>query len=285
MNDDALKSVRDEVFRKLGRNIALFQQLERQLKQLIAHSVIEGSSLEDYEGRLAARHRSVLATTLGGLVGRYTKGILSPPPESDEANIASDALVMRTQFQIDTEDNRQKVATLSTLVKERNRLVHHLFEDFDLYDVDGVERLDTLLEAQAERVRSEIHDLNATAKVWQEQCIETARFFESAEGKRCIDLMLLQSSKIVTLVATICCEIAREDGWSVLSLAASRVNEIAPDQLANIKVNHGHATLKSLLLATQCFEFRQETTAKGTRDLFRITRDVGRMLDGDDHAI
>ena len=53
------------------------------------------------------------------------------------------------------------------------------------------------------------------------------------------------------------------------------IKKAAPDELANIKVNHGHATLKSLMLATQWFEFDQEVTAiGGTRDLFRIADDA-----------
>ncbi|HEY5613495.1 MAG TPA: hypothetical protein VIK70_07870 [Lysobacter sp.] len=77
------------------------------------------------------------------------------------------------------------------------------------------------------------------------------------------------------MLAEIFRDTVRADGWSILPLAAGRLHKAAPDELANIKVNHGHATLKSLMLATQWFEFDQEVTAiGGTRDLFRIADDA-----------
>ena len=273
MQDDLLKPSRDEALRKLGRNIVLFQQLESQFKQLIAHSLLEGSSPEDFKARLTARQQAVRTQTLGTLVGRYAKEVLHALHEDDiESDAAPDdpPPLIRTRFRIGEADLQQKLEALSGLVDERNRLVHCLLEDFDLQDANEIARLDAHLDEQANKVRGQIHEFNDIAMTWHHSQQEMVRFYTSEEGQRLIDLMLLRSSKVVRLLAEICQSLARGDGWSVLPLVALRLNESAPEQLANIKANHGHSSLKSLLLATQLFELGREATAKGMRDLVRL---------------
>lgn len=103
---------------------------------------------------------------------------------------------------------------------------------------------------------------------------EAAAFWASPAGQAQIDLMMLQSSRIVALMAGISEEYRRPDGWCVLGTAASVLAERAPEELAEMKAKHGHSKLKRLLIASELFELGEEPTANGgARPLFRLRED------------
>ena len=64
----------DEILRKIGRNIILFQQLEQLLKYLCVNGNISGSAsqLQDLtEQRITSIHKQ----TMGQLVGQYINNV------------------------------------------------------------------------------------------------------------------------------------------------------------------------------------------------------------------
>ena len=177
---DELESARNAVFQKLGRNIALFQQLERGLKHFFTFRVVEGSSLDEVARLTAARRNEVATKSLGQVVGKFFKDLVREEYES--ANEPTGGLRIRTSFRIEGDEYlRQKSELLKSLVGERNRLVHHLSDDFDLRDADAIARLDALLDPQADRVRAELKELHETFKCLEESRQLMAEFVNSPE--------------------------------------------------------------------------------------------------------
>lgn len=65
-----LETPLDEVLKKIGRNVMLFQNLEHLLKYLVAHSSISGyaSELMSQEEK---RRAAISKQTMGQLIGQY----------------------------------------------------------------------------------------------------------------------------------------------------------------------------------------------------------------------
>lgn len=275
MSTDPLKPLRDEAFRKLGRNLTLFQQLEQALKRLIAQCELEGSTPEELREFAQSRREGVARKTFGTLVGRYVDEVLSSETEDDFHPTADDARFrIRAGFRFSGDEER--VSRLSALVDERNHLVHHLLEHYDLRSEEGVRKLDEYLEPQANRIREEIAVLASIIEAVNLGRSQMAEFFASEQGQAHFELMWLRASRIVVMMAQIAFEIAREDGWSVLPLAAWRLHERAPEELQNMDARYGHKNLVELLRASGLFDLRDEPTAKGgTRQLYRCMTPAG----------
>jgi hypothetical protein len=175
-----LESARNAVFQKLGRNIVLFQQLERGLKDFFTFRVVEGSSADEVTRFTTVRRNEVATKSLGQIVGQFFEDLARE--ESESANELVGVSRFRTSFRIEGEEYLgQKSELLKNLVGERNRLVHHLLDDFDLRDTDAIGRLDALLDPQADRIRAELKDLHAVFKDLEECRQIMAEFINSPE--------------------------------------------------------------------------------------------------------
>lgn len=66
-------------------------------------------------------------------------------------------------------------------------------------------------------------------------------------------------------------ELAREDGWTLLSTAGNRLRQLIPAEFAHMKVTHGDGSLQRLVIATELFDVRTEPTVNsGARALYRV---------------
>lgn len=177
---DELESARNAVFQKIGRNIALFQQLERGLKDFFTHRVVEGSSEADVARLTAARRKEVATKSLGQVVGQFFEDLAKEECESADDLVGT--WRFRTSFRIEGEEYLQlKSEVLKNLVGERNRLVHHLLDDYDLRNANGIARLDALLDPQADRIRAELKELLEAFKHLEESRQLMAEFVNSPE--------------------------------------------------------------------------------------------------------
>jgi hypothetical protein len=74
----------DEVLRKVGRNVLLFQQIEALLKFLVANHRRDGSTL-NFQERQQQRTEKAHKQMMGKLVEQFTDGILS---DAGEPNVS-----------------------------------------------------------------------------------------------------------------------------------------------------------------------------------------------------
>ena len=262
----------DEILRKIGRNIILFQQLEQLLKYFCVNGNISGfaSQLQELAEQ---RNTSIQKQTMGQLVGQY---INSVNPELEELPAEPEEIeevYFTFKFRIDCDSVyfEKKKEALAKVVSERNQLVHHLLPKFDLSDPESCKTIGIQLDDQSKRLRDEIKDLTANAKALSEGKKELSKFIASQEGEKQFKLSFLQQSRLAVLLGEIAFQTARLDGWALMSVAGQLIRQHAPEEIALLKERYGHNSLKSLILATELFDLYEETTEKGgIRVLYRL---------------
>ncbi|MDO6524619.1 hypothetical protein Q4519_02875 [Motilimonas sp. 1_MG-2023] len=261
-----------EVQRKIGRNILLFQQLEYLLKYMVANARFSGYSSE-LEGIISTRKEAINKQTMGQLVGQFVensnpqnKDILNEPDELKEPHLSFD-------FRIETDEDsyKEKKESLSRLVFERNKLVHHLLPELNPEFFESCKKVERDLDKQADKVRIEIKNVQALAKCLSDGRKKIAEYLCSEEGKKEYLLSFLRQDRLVILLAEIATQLVREDGWVLMNTAGLLVKQHAPDELALLHKGTEHKSLKSLMLKTDMFEFNEEKTKKGgMRVLYRL---------------
>lgn len=262
-----LIKMRDEVCRKIGRNLLNFQKIELMLKYLITNGRMSGHMSEfkeNQERRAAAVHKQ----TMGNLVGQFVDntflgvdGFPRPPTEPKEPYVSFSFTV-----NADNDFYESKRQALKSLVDDRNDLIHHLLPRFNPDSIESCLEIEQYLDQQRERLIPEYDHLNSLI----ESLKSYTDFFNSEEGKKQIDLSILQQSPLVELLLNISIQQARSDGWTLLSLAGPQIRRILPGEIEQLKTKWGYKTLKELLLASEYFEILEEPTGKGgVRVLYR----------------
>jgi len=261
-----------EIQRKIGRNILLFQQLEYALKYVVANGRFSGYS-SDLKNIIESKRESVNKQTMGQLVGQFVEShnpardeSLNEPEELKEAHFLFD-------FRVKTDEKsyEDQKETLSRLVLERNKLVHHLLPEFDPNSFESCEQVERKLDDQADRVRVEVKNIQSLAQSLSDMRKKVSDFLSSQEGQKAYLLSFLRQDRLVILLSEISTQVAREDGWTLMNTAGQLVKQHAPDELELLHKGTEHKSLKSLMLKTEMFEFSEEHTDKGgIRVLYKL---------------
>jgi len=262
----------NEVLRKIGRNMVLFQQLEHLLKFLVANGELSGYA-SDLENIKKKRANSIKNQTMGQLVGQYIENTNPDCEEhsSEPEEIKDVYLSFNFRIGCDSIYFEAKKEALARMVSERNELVHHLLPDFDTSSVKSCEELGGKLDCQSEKIRKEIKEMQAIAKALTEGKKELAIFLSSEEGKKQWKLSFLRQSRLALLLGDIATQTERSDGWALMNIAGQLVKHHAPEELALLKKSYGHKSLKGFILATEMFDIYEEATKKGgVRVLYRL---------------
>jgi hypothetical protein len=137
-----VEQIQPIVQRRLGRVLICIQQYEGLLKALISESEVAGTT-DSFESNLNARRERLRTQSLGLLVKQLSASILRtvPIPDSHDAPHSTALPVFRMRFgiQLDEAQLAQVEQDLRQLVDLRNRLVHHLLDEFDVFSVAGCE--------------------------------------------------------------------------------------------------------------------------------------------------
>lgn len=272
--DDPLKRMRDEAFMKLGRNVALFQQLESGLKALYASLVVEGWGEASVEAMQEKRKAVLASRSLGVVINAVFDALTEDERDDEEPKLQGEKQAyFRFRFGTTGSIVDQQRASLASLVDERNRIVHHLTDDFDLRCPEGIAALDAFLDPQAERIRSEIRALQQLFESHLAARKLTADFVASPAFHAQMELDFLKGSALIRGMAAVAQELRRNDGWTALSTAAQELRRREPQAFADLKARYGHEKLKPLLLASRLFELQEEPSARGgSRVVYRRAR-------------
>lgn len=268
-----IEQSKNEVLRKIGRNVILFQQLEQLLKFIITNS-----SISDYASELESNQKqkkeSIKKQTMGQLVGQYFKTTHSEEELIDDAKELKEAFIsFKFQIESDSIYYETKKADLSTMVSERNELIHHILPRFDLNSLESCIKLEYQLDKQREKITHEINDLEQKIKYLQEGKKALVDFINSDEGKKQFDLSWLRQTPLVLLLGDISVQTARPDGWTSINIAGQLIKKYAPEESALLKTKYGYKSLKALILATEIFDIYEELTDKGSRILYKLKPD------------
>lgn len=273
-----LKTLQDEVLRRIGRNLLLFQQIEALFKHLLTAHKAEGTP-ENIHQRQQKEIKTISRSMMGSLVDKYGREFLQDAG-ADLADEDRPAGWLSFKFQLVAE--RDVIVKLQRdmdlMTDARNDLVHGFLPR---WQPDSKERLEdalSYLDQQRESAIPMFEHLRESARHLDEGRRLMLEFISSGEHERLMELAWLQSSPLVQLLRAVAANLSRGDGWTYLALAGHVAMSDLPDEVQNIKERYGLATFKSLLLASDMFEVREEPLPQGqTRTIYRNkaqTRDV-----------
>jgi hypothetical protein len=171
---------RNEAFRRLGRNLYLFQLIEQQLKHLVVHTSLDGH-IDELPTKLAKKSKKACKASLGTLAGQFTSTVHGGKQnESAEPRDPNKAWYSFT-FRVESDEQfvRQRQKEMQRLVKERNKLVHTAAADIRPDDTDKWIRLSKFLDDQRAELVAEHEKLRLLIKDLAEMAKHSARAIES----------------------------------------------------------------------------------------------------------
>lgn len=125
-----------EAHQKFGRNILLFQQIERLMKLLVAAGEIETTP----HGLTAATiksHSRIKSRTFGQLIKPLMRYFKNGEAHQEKIVEPTRFITIKTSFRIEmTKDEMHKFQTkIEKATHERNELAHHFLDRFNLASV------------------------------------------------------------------------------------------------------------------------------------------------------
>ena len=254
----------DEVLRRIGRNVLLFQQIEGLLKFLVANHRADGNT-SNFNARQQQRTEKVQKQMMGNLVEQYADGILTdagePSPEPEDLTQAWMSFRFSTPSDINFYESQR--ADMKRMVDERNDLIHHFMPRWQPDSVEFMCEAAAYLDEQRARVLPMFEHLSAVSKSMVDTRQSLAAFLASTEGQHQFELTWLQHSSLATLLREVAMQNARGDGWAYLANAGRIARIQEPDAVTHMKDRYGHSTLKRLLVATELFDVFDEPLPSG----------------------
>jgi hypothetical protein len=268
----SLDSLKDEVLKKIGRNMLLFQQMEHQLKYLLSNNKLSGS-VSDIEVRKAKRNELIHKQTMGSLVGQLVDEVYSNTHEEAEfpVDIEEPHLAFSFKMEMNPADLEAKKKTLATIVDSRNDLIHHMLPRLIENTMECWTAALHYLEGQHEKLLPEITSFKNIIQTLQKSAEISAAFAQSDEFEKYMELTWLQESELIKLIWDIANQATLPGGWVSLSKAGREIRARAPGEMETIHERFGHKKLIDLINASELFEVRDELIPKGgMRKLYRI---------------
>jgi len=261
----------DEVLRRIGRNLLLFQHIEHLLKQLMTGARFEGT-IQSLQPNLEERRARIHKQTLGQLAGQFVDDVLSDAGERDAPESLSEAwFSFGFTIQTDSAFVEQHTAEMKSVVDARNDLIHHFLPRWLPTSEDSTRAALDYLDEQRAKALPMRDRLQGFAKSIQEATKMYAEFMASPEWIRQHDLLRLRHSRLVLLLGELAAKTDRADGWMILATACNIISHLEPEELTDLFLRFGHRTLKKLLQASELFDIEEEPTPKGgTRTIYRI---------------
>ncbi|WP_417910327.1 hypothetical protein [Candidatus Electronema sp. PJ] len=181
-----LEPIKNEVQRKIGRNLILFQQVEHIIKWLLARAKIEGYSSE-WQAVIDRQKKAVHRKTLGQLVCNYVEE-MQPKAAVEDAEEVHDRLkesYMKIETWMESDDPtyfKRKKESLQALKNERNELVHHLLPRLKPLSLESWKEVEQYLDLQRDKISPELDELIGRVQAIQEAGKMLLEFPDPEEG-------------------------------------------------------------------------------------------------------
>lgn len=252
--------LKNEIHRKIGRNVVLFQRIEMILKFLLT-IVNHSGYLTELPAILEQRKAAIGKQTLGQLTGQFVESTFGTPKETTINSEELREIYFSFRFNIKRDDAvyEERKRELASIVDERNDLIHHLFSKWNLGSSEGIKELEKHLDQQQEKLLTELENL----KSYFDTVSGQLDFLNSDEGKKQMMLRILHQTPLVRYLFRIARKAVSPEGWVLLSHAAQFIRQEIPEEIAALKTRYQHKNLKSLILETELFELGEESTDKG----------------------
>lgn len=262
---------RDEVLRRIGRNVVNFQMVEAMLKHLNANASVHGPASQLGE-RMEAQRTAVHRKTMGELAGKMVTHVLQAPPEHQTPDEITEPWIgFHFTVETDAQFIDQHDQEMRALVDARNDLIHHFLPRWHSAVGGDVETALAYLDTQRDETFRMMDRLNGWVKALDEGRRQMEALWASPESVRQMELGFLQSSHLVAMLGEIALKTARPDGWAYVTTALNLIRREAPAELEDLQKRYGHQNLKGILLAAEYFDVLDEALPNGGgRTVYRI---------------
>lgn len=253
----------DEVLRRVGRNLVIFQQIEQFLKLLLANHKNAGTPA-NYAANLQEQTECINKKMLGHLVEKYGIEVLQDAgAEVPEEERPDNWFAFSFRVSGDTDFVETMRRDLKLMTDERNDLVHHFLPRWQPGNNEVLNEALAYLDAQREKVHPMHEHLRTTVQHLHESAKALADFIVSPEYEKQAELMWLQASPLVEYLQAVATKIHRKDGWTYLAYAGELANKDMPEEIASLKEHYGFKTMKRLLLGAEMFDVLDEQLPNG----------------------
>jgi len=178
---DTMESLRDEAFRKIGRNVVNFQKIESLLKVLVLCSRVDGKP-ETSEITHLLNEKRIQKRPLGDVASMFVRNIIDNKcGDNNELDSSELKISFRFNLEMDLETATKEKRELQILIRERNQLIHQELANFDFECEKSCRSLIVKLDEQNERVRGKHKQLKDIWEVYKLAKKELIAHFNSDE--------------------------------------------------------------------------------------------------------
>jgi hypothetical protein len=265
------KILSDEVLRKIGRNVVIFQQIENMLKIILAHSQINGFASE-LESNIQARIVKFKGQTMGGLASQFVDEVLtdSAPQKKEPEKIEEPWFSFKFSIAAESNFYENQISNLEMVTKARNELIHHFLPMWQPDSPDVLNQACMYLDAQ----RTQSLPLHEQLRSFVQSMIDGSQKFAefvAREGDKFSDIFWLQNSELVIFLRDLASKKSNLAGWIYLAGVGSMVKQKFPEDFENLELRYGYSNLKNILIACELFEIEDEAMSTGTvRTRYRL---------------
>lgn len=268
------QNLQDEVLRKIGRNLLIFQQIEGLLKMILGNSQVQGYARE-LAFKQKQRINGMQKDMLGQLMQQYFDEILSEADEELQGprDLAEPWLSCSIKITVDATFAETQLESFERMRKERNQLVHHFLPYWQPDSPENLIQASDYLDEQREKILPVWEHLKSVAETMHQTRQTLAGYMASNEFGQQLELLWLQQSPLIQLFCDIAMQIGDPDGWTCLPHAEKLVHTQLADDVVHMKAIYGHHSFKELLIASELFEILDESLPDNEfRTYYRIRK-------------
>ncbi len=180
-----LLEIKNEVMRKIGRNVLLYQQVEHILKYLVSNGRISGD-VSTIKSRHETRKKSVAKKTMGTVAGDFFAEIFGEDSALEGHPENPSGAHLSISFRIETEEKHFELRkeAIASIIADRNELIHHLLPKLTTESVESWLETDQYLDVQREKILPELRYLQSVATNFSEIRKDLGEYLLSEEGQR-----------------------------------------------------------------------------------------------------
>lgn len=268
------QKLQDEVLRKVGRNLLIFQQIEGLLKMILGKSKVQGYARE-LAIKQEQRINGIQKDMMGQLIKQYFDEVLSSSDEElpGPRAMAEPWLSCSFKITVDATFAENQLEASEIMREERNRLVHHFLSDWQSHSPEDLPLASNYLDKQREKILPVWVHLKSVAETMQQARRMQAEYMASDEFTQQFELLCLQQSQLIQLFCDIAMQIGRSDGWACLAHAGKLVHMQLSDDVVHSKLRYGHHSSKNQLIAPGLFEMWDKPLLnRRSRTFYRIRK-------------
>lgn len=258
------KQAVNELHRKVGRNILLYQKIELVLKYFISKNNISGK-VNELSSIFQKRMKINSKKTLGGLTTPFVNDFYRNDVDDNE-NFDDIHPSLSLKMSIGCDNVEEIENNLRDIVSARNFIVHNLLEKYEYETAEQCSEIEVYLDFEYDKSKLFLNEL------WNiyEFFIESAKSMQSEYVIKRIQKFTDADEISKHMASEKIQGLKRNDGWIVLSKASNMLRTEQPELFVDMK-KYGHNSLKKIMDSSDLFEFySEETLTGGRRDLFRL---------------